>query len=309
MTENIKKITSSNKKLTWYSIEHLSEAELKFLENNFKFHHLDFEDCMSEIQRPKIEEYEDYIFLILNVPRKSSKGKYIKKSQAFFFIGENFMITLNKGDKVIKKAFQNSKKDKNIKDSYMAKGSGYLLYMLIDDLFDSGFPIVDDIEKHLEKMEKEVFSPGQSQDKLREILALKKDIINFRRTIMPERSIIAMLEHKNDKIIPASLGLYFDDIVDKIEKMWNNLENLQELVNSLQETNESIISHNTNNIIRVLTIFSVVLLPLTFITGFYGMNVKGLPFATNTSSTIIVSLILVTVLLSMVGFFRFKKWL
>ena len=126
---------------------------------------------------------------------------------------------------------------------------------------------------------------------------------------MPQRAIIAQLEHKNKKFLPENLDIYFDNIVDKIEKMWNNLENLQELTVSLHETNESIISHNTNNVIKVLTLFSVVMLPLTFITGFYGMNVEELPFVACTSAIEIIAGILVAIALGMVLYFRYKKWL
>ena len=191
----------------------------------------------------------------------------------------------------------------------MEKGPGYFLYMIINDLFASGLPLLDDLNQQLEELEKDVFDHDYSKDRLKDILLLKKDIINFRRIIMPERSIIAQLEHKNKKFLPENLDVYFDDIVDMIEKMWNNLENLQELVDSLQETNESIISHNTNNVIKVLTIFSVIMLPLTLITGFYGMNLKGLPFESYGHPVAAVSGILLSIVIMMIGYFKYKKWL
>ena len=181
--------------------------------------------------------------------------------------------------------------------------------MITNDLFESRFPVMDSLSKQITQMEGEVFDRDFSRDYLKDILALKKDIINFRRIIMPQRSIIAQLEHKNKKFLPEKLDVYFDDIVDKIEKMWNNLENLKELVASLQETNESIISHNTNNVIKILTLISVVMLPLTFITGFYGMNVAGLPLAEHAKATFFVSGVILAVALSMIAFFKYKKWL
>lgn len=191
----------------------------------------------------------------------------------------------------------------------MSKGSGYFLYMIINDLFEACFPILDEMSKTMNALEVEVFHRDYNRDHLKDILSLKKDIINFRRIIMPQRAIIAQLEHKNKKFLPDNLDVYFDDVVDKIEKMWNNLENIQELVGSLQETNESIISHNTNNVIKILTIFSVIMLPLTFITGFYGMNVEGLPLTGTNSSIQFIGGILLLVALSMIAFFKYKKWL
>jgi magnesium transporter len=143
---------------------------------------------------------------------------------------------------------------------------------------------------------------------LKDILNIKKNIIVFRRVIAPQRSVIAQIEHKNKKFLPESLEIYFDDVVDKIEKIWNSLENLKELVASLQETNESIISHTTNNVIKILTIFSVVMLPLTFLTGLYGMNV-ALPMADRTETFFMLTALMVLVVATMLGFFKYKKWM
>jgi len=158
-------------------------------------------------------------------------------------------------------------------------------------------------------LEQEVFSLEYTKDRLKDILLLKKDLINFRRIIMPQRAVIAQLEHKNQKFLPEKLEVYFDDIVDKIEKIWNNIENLQELTTSVQESNESIISHNTNNIIKTLTILSVIMLPLTFITGFYGMNIHGLWYAESTNSVWLVAGLIAFVAFAMILYFKMRKWM
>jgi magnesium transporter len=310
MTENctIEKIIFE-KKLTWISINNPDEKAMKFLHKKYKFHHLDLEDCLSEIERPKIDEYENYLFVVLQIPGNAKRKKYIVNSEIDIFIGQNFVITLHKDNNTVDNLFRDCKKRKKVREEYMGKGSGYLLYMIINDLFESRFPVMDALSRQITQMEGEVFDRDFSHDYLKDILALKKDIINFRRIIMPQRSIIAQLEHKNKKFLPEKLDVYFDDIVDKIERMWNNLENLKELVASLQETNESIISHNTNNVIKILTLISVVMLPLTFVTGFYGMNVVGLPLAEHSSATFYVSGVILAVAISMIAYFRYKKWL
>jgi magnesium transporter len=305
----IEKIKSKDTNLTWVCINNQNEKELQYLRRTYKFHHLDLEDCASGIQRPKIDEYDDYIFIVLHVPVNSIRKKLIKNSEIYIFVGKNFVVTLHEDNPTIKKVFDRLKKNKRLKDEYMGKGSGYLLYMITDDLFESAFPILEALDKQINELETEMFDSDQSKDRLKEILLLKKDIINFRRIIMPQRTLVAQLEHKNQKFIPEDLDVYFDEIVDKIEKMWNTLENLQELVNSLQDTNESIMSHNTNNVIKILTVFSVIMLPLTFITGFYGMNVKGLPLAEHQSSTFFIVGVLAFVVISMISYFRYKKWI
>ncbi len=304
----IEKLKLKDGSFTWVNINHPNDASIEYLKRNYEFHHLDLEDCISQRQRPKIDDYEDYLFLILHIPIKP-RGKQVRSSELYLFIGQDFIVTLHRGNPIIKKVFEDCKSKKKVKEEYMRKGSGYFLYMLINDLFESGLPLIDYLDKQISELEVEVFDSGKSRDRLREILLLKKDIINFRRIIMPERAIVAQLEHKNKKFLPEKLDVYFDDIVDKIEKMWNNLENLKELVDSLQETNESVISHNTNNVIKILTVFSVVMLPLTFITGFYGMNVQGLPFVGTQASILKIAGILAFVAISMISYFRYRRWI
>ncbi len=294
---------------TWISINNPEEKSIAYLKKNFKFHHLDLEDCMSEIQRPKIDDYEDYLFIVLHVPVRKGKKKEVETAELNIFISQNYVITLHDNNQIINSVFNKCKKKKKDKEEYLGKGSGYFLYMIIDDIFEAVFPLVDEMTKQMNEMEREVFEYDYSKDRLKDILSLKKDIINFRRIIMPQRAIIAQLEHKNKKFLPENLDVYFDDIVDKIEKMWNSMENLQELVISLHETNESIISHNTNNIIKVLTIFSVIMLPLTFITGFYGMNVTGLPYAESGFSVEIVAGFIVMIAVTMIIYFRYRRWI
>lgn len=306
---SVQKLKFKDSNLTWVSINNATEKEIKGLHRTYKFHHLDLEDCLSDNQRPKIDDYDDYLFIVLHAPKKPNRRKHIIIDEVDIFVGQNFVITLHNDNQILNKVFDKCKKRAGIKEEYMQKGAGYFLYMVINDLFAAGLPLLDDLHKQMNEMEKDVFDHDYSKDRLRDILLLKKDIINFRRIIMPERSIIAQLEHKNKKFLPENLDVYFDDVVDMIEKMWNSLENLQELVDSLQETNESIISHNTNNVIKVLTLFSVIMLPLTFITGFYGMNLQGLPLAESSYSVAFVSAFILSIAVLMIGFFKYKDWL
>jgi len=305
--KKIQKIKLKNSSFVWYDLNTLGEEEIAFLKKNFKFHHLDLEDLMGETQRPKIDEYNDYMFIIINVPIK--KNKIIKKSQIYFFISDKFIISIHEKNNILDKIVKKVQKSEKSRKDYIENGVGYLFYMILDDLFESNFPLIDEMEKQITYLEEEVFTTSKGYDRLKEILTLKKDIINFRRIIMPERSIVAVLNHKFEKFINKDLELYFDDVVDKVEKIWNHLENLYELVETVHETNDALISHDTNHIIKILTIVSVILMPLTFITGFYGMNVNGLPFSENVFATIIVSLILFLVATSMFIYFRYKKWI
>ena len=306
-----KNIKIKYENVTWQIVNWHKASTLKKLQKKHFFHDLDIEDCLSTTQRPKIDEYDKYLFLVLHIPEYKGRGekKRIVNSEVKIFIGENYLITLHNDNDVINKIVEKIKKKKAVKEEYMKPGTGYLLYMIIDDLFESCFPLVDNLTVQINELESEVFAMEYTRDRLKEILLLKKDLINFRRIIMPQRAVVAQLEHKNQKFLPHKLEVYFDDIVDKIEKIWNNIENIQELTSSIQETNESIISHNTNNVIKMLTIISVIMLPLTFITGFYGMNVIGLPYAQAANAIWVVAGILTVVAVTMVFYFKYRKWM
>lgn len=294
--------------LTWVDIENPTLELLQELKEKYSFHDLDIEDCLSENQRSKIDEYPKYLFMILHVP-VMEKRQRLAVEEVEVFIGNDIVITVHWGPlKSLDTLFEKTSDTVMLKEKYMEKGSGYLLYEIVDTLFTDMFPILDNIEGALSNLERDVFTLSEQRDMLREILRTKKNIIVFRRIIGPQRTVIAQLEHKNKKFLTTNLDIYFDDVVDKIEKIWSSLENVKELVESLQDTNESIISHTTNNVIRILTTFSVIMLPLTFITGLYGMNVS-LPGATKNEVFFILTGVMIFIVISMLVFFKHKKWI
>jgi len=295
--------------LVWLNIEGPTEKTTKTLSKKYKFHHLDLEDCLSKIQRPKIDDYEKYLFIVLHFPYYDKATDSILQDEIDVFVGHKYVITLSPGNKELHKLFDKVKRSKKLKEKYMGSASGYLLYQIIDSMFGACFPLIDNLSAEIDELESGVFELEKPRDMLKEILSTKKDIINFRRIIIPQRALIAQLEHKNKKFLPENLDVYFDDVVDKVEKTYNNLETLWDIITSLHETNESILSHNTNNIIKILTIFSVIMLPLTFVTGLYGMNVVGLPVAEHRLAFFVISGFLVLIVLVMLLFFKYKKWI
>ena len=178
---------------------------------------------------------------------------------------------------------------------------------MLDDLFDYCFPILDKIGHKLDSIEDDMFE-GYAEDVVRDISNAKQEIISYRKVMKPGRSTLRVLERRVDKFLPEELDLYFDDIVDSAERIWDQLDNYKEVVDGLESTNESVISHRQNDVLRVLTIFSVILLPLTLISGIFGMNVEFPGFDTHAAFWIIVAL-MIAVIAGMVGFFRHKRWL
>ena len=295
--------------IRWLDIVHPDEKSIKRLKRNYKFHELDLEDCLSENQRSKIDEYADYLFIVLHFPYYDRIRKRIIAEEIDFFIGADYLITLHDGHlKTMEKLITKCKKSKADLKEYLGKGTGYFLYIIIRELFDDSFGIIDDMEKGVIKMERDLFEENTEKDMVRDILWLKKDVINFRLIIAPQRAVIAQLEHKNKKFLPENLEVYFDDVVDKIEKLWSNLETLKEITETLQNTNEVLISHQTNRVIKTLTVFSVILLPLTLITSFYGINVN-LPFGWHSLAVWGISISMLGLAILMLIFFKWKRWI
>ncbi len=295
-------------KLTWIDVEDPDTDTLLALKEKHGFHELDIEDCLSENQRSKVDEYDNYIFTILHIPFYDKRRQRIIGEEVDIFVKANLLITVHWGGlKPLNDFYDSVEENLEERKKMMGHSSGYLLYEIIDHLFGNLFPLLDNIEANVTSLEQDAFAGGQ-RDMLKEILNTKKNIIGFRRVMAPLRTVIAQLEHKNKKFLPDSLEVYFDDVVDKVEKIWSNLENLKELIESFQDTNESIISHTTNNVIKTLTVFSVVMLPLNLIAGMYGMNVD-LPYSGHPFIFFFLAGGMVTILLVMLIFFRLKRWL
>ncbi len=294
--------------ITWINSSTFDLEALEELQKKYDFHKLDLEDCMSQNERPKIEAYDTYLFCVFHIPIKSS-GRIIKE-ELDVFIGKDFLVTLHEGRMhQMETLWQTLKDSRVLKEEYFKQGTGFFLYKLMDSFFDTGFPLIENMMKELRRIEVELFENEEGQiNILRDILTLKRNIITMRSILFPQRSVIALLPHKNKAIIPEELDVYFDDIHDAIERQWSLLDTAKEMSEALQDTHESWLSHKTNSIIRILTTFSVTMLPLTVLTGLYGMNVP-IPYQQSPA----MFYILVASMLGIVGFFFgyfiWKKWL
>lgn len=312
-TPRVEEITSGG--LRWINIERPGATEREWLEENFEFHALDIEDVLSRNQRPKIDEYPDYLFLVVHVPVFDRKAKRLVAGEVDIFVGPDFMVTLpNRAIPPVEYLFERCRTDDTLRHKLFARGSGYLMYRLVDDSFDYCFPMLRKIGSKLDALEEEIFE-GRSEDVVRDISNAKQEIINFRKVIRPQRPVLRDLENVKTRYLASDLDLeiYFDDIVDAHERIWDMLENYREVVIALEETNESILSHKVNDILRVLTSISVIVLPLTFIASIFGMNVGlpggGEPDSSSLISFLIVVGIMIAVLVSMVAYFRKRHWL
>jgi magnesium transporter len=296
--------------LRWVKIDRPGAAEQAWLEENFDFHALDLEDVLSRNQRPKIDQYDDYLFIVLHFPVFDSSAGRLGAGELDLFVGPGYLVTIpNQPLQPVEYLFERCRQKEELRDQLFSRGSGYLLYRIVDDCFDYCFPMLRKIGNKLDALEEEIFE-GRSEEIVRDVSNAKQEIINFRKVIRPQRPVLRDLEKVKGRYLAPELDLeiYFDDIVDANERIWDMLENYKEVVEALEDTNESVISHRVNNVLRVLTSISVIVLPLTFLASLWGMNV-GVPGGGDESSFYAIVGVMVVVMLGMIAFFRRRGWL
>jgi magnesium transporter len=259
--------------LRWINITRPRLADRDWIEDRFEFHPLDFEDLYSRNQRPKLDVYDDYLFIVLQFPVfEKSVGRLIS-AELDLFVGPDYVLTLpNEPIPSIETLFERYSEKEELRESVFSKGSGYLLYKLVDASVDASFPMLRKIGIKLERIEDDIFE-GDAPDVVRDISNTKQEIINFRKIVRPMRAVLRDLERTKQRYLAEDMEIYFDDISDAAERVWDILENYKEVVEALESTNESAISHRLNDTLRVLTAFSVAFLPLTLIASIFGMNV------------------------------------
>ena len=293
--------------LTWVHLDQPTAVEATLLAERFGFHELDIEDVLSKRQRPKIDEYPDYVFVVLHFPFYDKTVQRLNAAELDVFLGPDFLITLpNVELHPVTYLFRRCQDDPERREDLFSKGSGYLLYHVLDDLFDYCFPILDKIGHKLDRIEDEMFE-GRSDEVVRDISNAKQEIISYRKIIKPERATLRVLERHTQRFLPEDLELYFDDINDAAERIWDLLDNYKEVVEGLESTNESVISHRQNDVLRVLTVFSVIVIPLTLIASIFGMNVAFPGEGTREAFWIILAM-LGAMLAGLLAFFRWRRW-
>jgi magnesium transporter len=294
--------------LTWVHLDTPTLEEATLLAERFGWHPLDLEDVLSRRQRPKVDEYPDYLFGVLHFPVYDKAIQRLNAAELDLFVGNGYLVTLPNVELLpVTRLFVRCQEEEELRDQLFSKGSGYLLYHILDDLFDYCFPILDKIGHKLDSIEDDMFEK-RAEEVVRDLSNVKQEIISYRKIIKPERSTLRLLERQIERFLPEDLELYFDDIVDASERIWDLLDNFKEVVEALEDTNESVISHRQNDVLRFLTVVTVILLPLTLITGVFGMNVHFPGFETSAAFWAIVGFML-GLGLGLTAFFRYKRWL
>lgn len=302
----------SEGKLTWIYIEKPTEAEGQYLEDKFGFHPLEIDDVLSRAQRPKIDEDDDHLFIVMQFPVFDKENRITRPSEVDVFIGEDYVVTVHcSGDlKPLSKFFQECQIRDESRAAYLGRSSGYLLYHIIDRLVNYCFPILNRITDNIDDIEDVIFTEAVPAT-VRSISLLRRDLISFRRVVRPQIAVLETLEQEDYPFFKEEQEIYFGDIADHVRKIWDGLEDCKEVVDGLAETSNWLTSHRIQEIMRVLTIITVVLAPLTLLTGIFGMNVF-LPGGIERGGLLSFGLILGamgTVGLSVFAYLRHRRWI
>ncbi len=294
--------------LKWLHISDPGEEDYRMLLETYKFHPLDIEDCQGTNQRPKIDEYDDYYFLILHFPYFDKGNKFVRIKEVKIFWGRNYIITIGKSHWVVKKVFDSIREglDKNDEQiiSYM-KTSDILLYRILDQLLSETNTLITRIGAEVDLINYDIFSK-KSQPIIELISITRRNIILLNTTFKPQLRLFQKFESGGVKGFSADsedMEDYWGDILDQYQKMFDLVEDYGELIEGLSKTFDSLLANRTNETMKVLTYFSTIMLPLTVITGMYGMNVT-LPFGNLSNAFWFIVLIMILVTLALLYFFR-----
>jgi magnesium transporter len=294
--------------LRWINIERPRQIDRAWLEEHFDFHPLDYEDVFSRNQRPKVDEYDGYLFVVLHFPVFDKRVNRLNGAEVDIFVGPDFLITLpNEGLQPLQYLFDRCRTNEDVREDLFSKGAGYLLYKVVDACVDASFPMLRKMGLKLERLEQAIFDEEANREIVRDLSNAKQEIINFRKIVRPQRVALKDLE-RTKRYVTGELDIYFDDINDASERVWDMLENFKEVIEGLENTNESVLSHRLNDSIRVLTAFSVIMLPLTLIASILGMNV-GVPGEGSVHAFWITIGVMLSVLTGMILWFRRRGWL
>jgi magnesium transporter len=294
--------------LRWINIERPRQIDRAWLEEHYDFHPLDYEDVFSRNQRPKVDEYEGYLFIVLHFPVFDKRVNRLNAAELDIFVGPDFLITLpNETLAPLQYVFDRCRTNEDVREDMFNKGAGYLLYKVVDACVDASFPMLRKMGLKLERLEQAIFDEEVNREIVRDLSNAKQEIINFRKIVRPQRTALKDLE-RTKRYVTGELDIYFDDINDASERIWDMLENFKEVIEGLETTNESVLSHRLNDSIRVLTAFSVIMLPLTLIASVLGMNV-GVPGEGSVHAFWITIAVMLSVLSGMILWFRKRGWL
>ncbi|MDD5197830.1 MAG: magnesium transporter CorA family protein [Candidatus Gracilibacteria bacterium] len=286
----------------WLDIVNPTENEIDQIIEKYGFHELDREAITEEYQLARVDTYDDYIFVVLHFPKYDTKSRRYLANEFNIFISRNYLINFRYYNTSSVDAIMDRYSDgKHGKDVI---NTGYMLYDLIDSMLDGTLKILNRFGKDLRSLEVDIFR-NVGEKTISEIMIRKRNMIALKHMISPQIQVLKVLELRMNALFKDDeVEVYFENLEDKVQKIYSEIQLLQENIDSMEDTLKSIFDMQTNNTIKYLTFFSAFMLPLTLITSFFGMNIENVPFHDN----MVYMSIVVTAIVMGVLVYVLKKW-
>lgn len=296
-------------RVTWVDIVHPTPADVDSLKQAYPFiHPLNLEDLLSPIERPKLDEDENYLFIVLHFPFWDSQKRLTRPREVDVFLGRGFVVTIHDGSlSPLTSLYDSCEHDETTRAKVLGQGSSHTFYVIIDQLVDYILPILRKVDINIRQLEENIFT-SETRRVIQEIALVRRDIISLRRIIRQQVPVVVRLERTEHPILHEDLEEYFGDIVDHINKARDIIDENAEIIAGLAETADTLASYRINEVMRILTVISVIMLPLTLVSSIYGMNIP-LPFDSHPAAFIIVSGIMMAMALAMLLYFRRRNWI
>ena len=294
--------------LKWSHIVRPSEDELELLKDQYHFHPLDLEDCRSTVTlRPKIDVYDDYYFLILHFPSFDTTETFVDTKEIKLFWGKDFLITIGKSHWLVKDLFSQEKARALAGKKMEVDSSDSLLYKILERLMKETQSLVEKVEKNVDSCGKSLFD-RKAEKTITKISFTQKNVILLNTMIKPQLILFNRLQSGSIPGFAENMEDYWGNILDYYQKIWDMVEDAGELIKGYSRTFDSLQVNKTNEVIKILTLISSILLPLTFIASLYGMNIP-LPFEEHPFSFVILTIAMVGIAIGMIIYFRARKWM
>jgi magnesium transporter len=282
----------------WVDLSDPSRQDLEKLKQTFRLHQLTLEDMSKTGNRVKIEHFDEYLFLILYGVEKDTPF------QMNFALGKNFLVTTHKG-KI--SSFEDLKGDKADLGLLLHKGLDFLLHRLIDREIDDYFPVLEKIEDQIDSLEEEVYRSFDHKV-LGRLFRLKRQLLTIRRKASPQKEVMILLSNKSSAFISEPAAAYYRDIYDHIIRINESIDDYREILSNTLEVHLSMVSNRMNEVMKALTIVATIMMPLTVLTGIYGMNLN-IPESHFDFTYYAVLFFMAVIAIVMLFYFRRKRWL
>jgi magnesium transporter len=299
-------LESTSELTMWVDLVAPGPEEGRLLSEVFQFHPLSVEDALSAIHHPKIEPYPGYLYVILHGIDFDNRGGGFATRDVDFFLGRNYLVTVHDGRS------RSIAKWKAVCDEHehvLAEGPAALLHRIVDSMVENYRPEIDTLEDHIDELE-EMAILGYRQDLIRQILAVKRDVASLRRVVLPQRDAVGRLARREFSQISDEITYRFRDVYDHFVRMSEESILFQDRITSILEAHLASISNRLNLVMKVLTVISTIFLPLTVLTGMWGMNIPLPMFpGSETAQFWWVVAMMTAIAVGMLGVFWSKKWM